>query len=202
MTEERPMGLRERKKLATRAALSWAALRLAAERGLANVLVEDIAAAAGVSPRTFNNYFHSKEEAIVAIGVDRAANTATVLRETPAEVPLWPAVTAAVLSQYDLGIEPDRGFVDQANLVGQEPALRAEWIKAHTLVETKLTEAIAERIGLDAEQDPYPALLAGVVTNAARCAIGFWRQSGTEEPLVPLIKRALAEVARGLPDPR
>ena len=58
------MGLRERKKAETRAALSWAAIRLTVERGFENVKVEDIAAAAGVSPRTFNNYFASKGEAI------------------------------------------------------------------------------------------------------------------------------------------
>lgn len=57
-------GLRERKKEATRVALSWAAIRLTVERGLDNVRVEDIAEAVGVSPRTFNNYFSSKAEAI------------------------------------------------------------------------------------------------------------------------------------------
>jgi hypothetical protein len=63
-----PPGLRERKKIATRQALGLAAMRLAIERGLDNVLVEDIAEAAGVSTRTFNNYFASKYEAICALG--------------------------------------------------------------------------------------------------------------------------------------
>src|ERR1700730_17662225 len=67
-----PHGLRARKKLATRQALGAAAMRLAIEHGLENVLVEDIAAAADVSPRTFNNYFASKYEAICALPVDQS----------------------------------------------------------------------------------------------------------------------------------
>ena len=69
MTEKAGGGLRERKKLATRQALGTAAMQLAVERGLENVLVEDIAAAADVSPRTFNNYFASKYEAISALAL-------------------------------------------------------------------------------------------------------------------------------------
>ena len=90
-------GLRERKKRATRQALSAAAMRLAVERGLENVLVEDIAAAADVSPRTFNNYFASKYEAICALALDRAMQIGEVLRERPAGEDLWTAVRGAVL---------------------------------------------------------------------------------------------------------
>jgi AcrR family transcriptional regulator len=81
-------GLRERKKQQTREALSWAALRLAIDRGLGNVLVEDIAAEAGVSPRTFNNYFSSKAEAITWRHLNRARRTAD-LPVTSAPPPTW-----------------------------------------------------------------------------------------------------------------
>src|SRR6202035_1020 len=96
-------GLRERKKQQTREALSWAALRLAVDRGFDGVLVEDIAAEAGVSPRTFNNYFASKAEAISARHLDRARMTADLLAARPADEPLWPALTAAVLSRAGSG---------------------------------------------------------------------------------------------------
>ena len=60
------VGRRERKKQATRAALSGAAVRLSLEHGVEHVTVEQIADDADVSLRTFFNYFSSKEEAVVA----------------------------------------------------------------------------------------------------------------------------------------
>ena len=107
----RPDGLRERKKLATRQALGVAAMRLAVERGLDNVLVDDIAAAVGVSPRTFNNYFSSKYEAICALAMDRAALIGEALRARPAAEPLWDAITHAVLQQYAAADQaPEQGL--------------------------------------------------------------------------------------------
>jgi AcrR family transcriptional regulator len=58
-------GLRERKRLATRRGIQRAVLTLACDRGVDRVTVDDISAAAGVSPRTFFNYFGSKEAALI-----------------------------------------------------------------------------------------------------------------------------------------
>ncbi|MGD8168298.1 TetR family transcriptional regulator [Herbiconiux sp. P16] len=58
------LGLRERKRRATRRAIQVAVLRLTAENGLDQVTIEDISRDAGVSPRTFFNYFPSKEASL------------------------------------------------------------------------------------------------------------------------------------------
>lgn len=59
------LGLRERKRMATRVAIQRAVLMLAQERGYEGVTVEEISHEAGISPRTFFNYFPTKEAAVV-----------------------------------------------------------------------------------------------------------------------------------------
>src|SRR5215467_6213289 len=154
-TAPRPRAsLRERKKLATRQALGAAALRLAAERGLDNVLVEDIAAAANVSPRTFNNYFSSKPEAICALGMDRAAQIGATLRGRPASEPLWEAITRAVLQHYDAtGDTPAGEWLRGLRRVLTSPALQGEYLKVNAAMQRTLAEAIADRAGTSTERD-------------------------------------------------
>jgi len=182
-------GLRERKKLATRQALSWAAMRLAVENGLANVLVEDIAAAAGVSPRTYNNYFASKEAAICAIVADRAVLVRTVLAGRPAGEPLADAVLAAVMAPYDLPGDPDRDWVTRTRLVLAEPALRGEFLKAMIAMERALAEGIAQRLGTDVGL--FPQVVAAAAIGALRVGIDHWLHGGTTEPFTATVATAV-----------
>jgi AcrR family transcriptional regulator len=195
-----PASLRERKKLATRTAIASAALRLAIERGPENILVEDIAAAAGVSPRTFNNYFPSKEAAIVAEGTDRAARMRDALRARPVDEPLWTALRHALTEALPQD-GPDRAWVAKAQLIKATPALRVEQQRSDVSVRAMLAEEIARRTGTDPERDLYPSLAAAAVVSAVRAALDHWLSVDSAVQLPRVISQALAQLAAGLPPP-
>jgi AcrR family transcriptional regulator len=198
-------GLRERKKQQTRAALSWAALRLAVERGLAGVTVEDIAAEAGVSPRTFNNYFSSKYEAIVWRHVDRSARLAGQLRTRPETEPLWTALATAATALFESAdpgdSTPTAEWTAGVRLLVEQPELRGEIVKASTAAERELAAAVAERTGTDSELDMYPRLVAAAVEAAIHVATEQWLRADPPVPLSPLLDDALRQFAAGLPIP-
>src|SRR5580700_2745345 len=157
----RRSGLRERKKLAVRQALGSAALRLAVERGLENITVEDITAEADVSLRTFGNYFSSKYEAICAIGTDRARRIGAELLARPAREPLWEALVNTVLAHCESADwAPDAEWLAGLKLVMNAPGIRGEYLKVTSEMQETLAEAIATRTGMDVEQDMYPRILA------------------------------------------
>lgn len=197
----RVSGLRERKKQQTQEALSWAALRLTVERGFGQVLVEDIAAAAGVSPRTFNNYFSSKAEAIAWRQLNRAREMARHLRERPAGEPLWESIAAA---QLELAgpehHEPDPQWTAGVRVMLTDPALFGEYLKANAAAEKELAAAVADRTGTK-PADMYPRLVAAATGAAHRVATDQWLHADPPVPLAPLLREALRLTAAGLPDP-
>jgi AcrR family transcriptional regulator len=171
-TDETHLGLRERKKRLTRASLSAIALRLAVERGVARVRAEDIAAEAGVSPRTFNNYFPNKEAAIVGVAAIRADHFCVALRRRPVNEPLQDALHAAVLDLF--ADEPDRNWMARTRLIRSEPSLFAEERKSDIEIERTIATEIGSRTGLDPSVDLAPRLAAAVVVAAIHTAVQFW----------------------------
>jgi AcrR family transcriptional regulator len=189
-------GRRERKRLATRQALSDAALRLALEHGPQNVRVDDIAEAAGVSPRTYNNYFSSREQAIVvALAAERGHGVAAALRERPGDEPLEHAVVGAIVEQYSGDGEPDR---DALALITSAPALQAEFLDTIAAIERPLAEAIAARTGADGQGELRHEVLAAAVSGAARIAAERWLQPEPGAPFSIMLNDALTWVAPAL----
>ncbi|MFC9684463.1 TetR/AcrR family transcriptional regulator [Streptomyces sp. NPDC056948] len=171
-----PPGLRERKKQATREALREAALRLAMERGPDQVRVDDIAEAAGVSPRTYNNYFASREQAIVsAVAADREARIAAAVAARPAGVHLANAVTEAVVEQYTNTGEHEQAML----LITTRTALRDAFLDTTADIEPPLTAVIAERLG-DAGAHTARVLAASVAA-AVRIALEGWLRPAETE---------------------
>src|SRR3984885_7094639 len=95
-----PMRRRDWQKKQPRLDLALAAFELAKAEGLAKVRVPQIAEVVGVSTRTFNNYFSSKEAAIVWPTTLRGARLATDLAERPSGEPLADALVASVTGLY------------------------------------------------------------------------------------------------------
>ena len=193
-----PGSLRERKKLATRAALAQAAWRLTIERGYAHTRIEDIAAAAGVSARTFSNYFSGKDEALLSVGLDRGARMVAALRSQPADADLWEALAQALSEQFAGNGEVPR---DIAGRIAFPPELTAAQRRLHASIEAALATAIADRTGTDADKDLYPRLVAGVVVSATQTAFDHWRASGSGLAFPEMLREVMRQIARGLPPP-
>jgi AcrR family transcriptional regulator len=198
-------GLRERKKQATRDALREAALRLALERGAGNVRVDDIAEAAGVSPRTYNNYFASREQAIVAAVVaNRDARIAAAVAAQPPDVLLSDAVIEAVVTQY---CDPRAHDPRLLSLLTSHPPLRSAFLARATQIDDALSDVLAERLG--STDALTPRVLATSVAAAIRIALRQWLEpvgasGGSAGFVVPsgslseLLRRSLAPLRPAL----
>lgn len=195
-------GLRERKKAATRAALSRVAMQLALEHGVEHVTAEAIATAADVAPRTFHNYFASKEEAIVAVMVDRARGFADALRARPADEPVWEALQNAIVAELSGPPEVMAEFLAQMRMLKSSRSLRAHHLTVYEEVDRLLLTVIAERTGSDVKRDLYPRLLAAVAAAALKTSVLMWGEDDDRDPTpVALAADALRQLRDGLPEP-
>jgi AcrR family transcriptional regulator len=196
-----PLGLRERKKRETRDALSWAVIRLSVERGWANVTVEDVAAAAGVSERTFRNYFSGKADALASRHLDRMSRAAAELRARPASEPLWQAVAHAVTSEFGSGAPQGRAWTEAVRLLLTEPDVQAGFLKASAATQRELAAVIAERTGTDVARDLYPSLAAAAISAATGAAMEHWLRADPPLEINILIHEAFDRLTAGLPVP-
>jgi AcrR family transcriptional regulator len=204
---EPPVSLRERKKQATRRLLRRAALGLVAERGLANVTVEDIAEAAEVSPRTFFNYFPSKEAVLFGGDPDRAAQLRErVATRGPGEPAI--AVLRAVLAEdaevmadelRSLGGDP-ADWLRRMKVARTDPLVRAAHAAQMAMIERAIAEGIAVRLGADLETDPYPGVLAAAAVSVVRACLSFWTGTSGALRLRDLIDQAFQAFADGFPE--
>lgn len=196
-------GLRERKRRATRLAIQQAALRIAIESGWPAVTVDEIARRVDVSPRTFFNYFPSKEQAL--LGDDPTLPAGPALDAFRAGGP-----TGELLS--DLGVllvHAAEELVDDRELLAERqqvlraaPELFSRRMASMKEFQAQVEDAVTERLtatGADVDEAPEVlrrrARLASVVALAAlRHAWWEWSDGGSETLLVDELQRSFDEL--------
>ena len=194
-------GLRERKKLATRIALHRAALQLVAERGLEHVSVDDIAARADVSPRTFFNYFPAKDDAVLGLDPDVLTQQVQAFLLRPAdETPIQALRAVAHDQAAEMATETELWPL-RLRVIDAHPSLLGRLAASFGEAERALAEAIATRSGTRFGVDAYPMLLAGVAGVAMRTALQRWFAGDFVATLPDLVDEAWALLTAGLPAP-
>ncbi|MFC3991704.1 TetR/AcrR family transcriptional regulator [Actinoplanes siamensis] len=195
---------RDHKRQQTRRALIRAALRLTDERGADRVTVDEISEAAGVSPRTFFNYFATKEDALVGDPLEGCADP----RELLLAAPPGPALAAveAALAPAVRQIQDDRElWLLRLRVMMNNPQLLPRLAAGAATAEQEMTAAIAERLRLAAGH-PYPPVLAAVTGAVLRVALMRWAADVQDQvlegtSLAEHVHEALGMLAAGLPDP-
>ena len=192
-TPTRTPGRRERKKAATRKALSDAALRLFLERGFDKVTVAEIADAADAALSTlFAHFPGGKEALILGDGNEREEALTAAVRERPEGFSILLALRDFLATRGPFNPEADTQFRRKTELVVATPALRAYARAMWTNSEAALTRVIADETGHDADDLSLRAL--------ARYVLEIPDLASTEPDPLTALNTVFAHLQRGWPD--
>ncbi|MBV2152247.1 TetR family transcriptional regulator [Kitasatospora sp. SUK 42] len=192
---EAPLSLRERKKLKTRQTVRREAYRLFAEQGYENTTVEQIAAAAEVSPSTFFRYFATKEDLVLTDEYDPAMITA--LLERPTDEPFLQSCRAVMTGMIHHLLEHERQeLVTRMRLVTEVPALRAGLHRADNSPQELFLTVLTRRAGV--EEPTYEMRVTAAAIGAVTTeAVLRWATGGGQEDIAGLVDRTFALLESG-----
>lgn len=142
-----PPSLRERQRLDTWASIHNAAAELVIRDGWASATVDKIAANAGISTRTFFNYFASKEDAVLGaqqLSIPDDALAAFEARQGDLLERTVQLTMAVIRTSTPAAVSTDR----RKQLISDVPELRTRAMEiagsSEALIEPILTRALAE----------------------------------------------------------
>lgn len=187
------MSLRQQLKRETSRAITRTAQDLVHDRGLGSVTVEDIARGAGVSERTFFNYFSCKEEAVVGVPEELMLELDAALRARPKREKPRDALRAVFAEWMDQDVILSRWGL-RHELVSRYPALLPQYLAAVVEIESALAHSLADRMGVDGEADPSPRMLVAAVLAALRAGLSWWEESGRTVPLSRVLDHAFDQM--------
>ena len=185
------VALRERRRRRTAEDLERIALQLFARRGFRAVTVDEIAAAAEVSPRTFFRYFPAKEDVLLADVRRRVEQLHAALAERPATEAPMVAVRHAFLAMA-AAYDADREIaLLWSGIVADTPELASRLSGLPSEYQAGVTELVATRLGVDAARDLRPRVIARATLSASFVAYEQWLAGGAKGRLTTLVAQAL-----------
>lgn len=189
--------LRERTRQAVRAQLMTVAWELFVEQGYDATTVDEIAAAAGMSQRSFFRYFGAKEDVVLVKFEAVGALLAEELARRPASEDAWTALRRS----FEVIVEPaerdPRHGLVLLRITDQSPALRAGRLEQQTRWQELLTPLVAARLTTAADHDPRAAALTAAALACLNVANAVWLDSGGTQSLRRLLDDAMGAVRPG-----
>ncbi|MCA4133652.1 TetR/AcrR family transcriptional regulator [Arthrobacter sp. M4] len=184
---------RELNKAATRKAIATAALAQLREKGPGNFTVEDIAAEAGISRRTFFNYFATLEAALASVTDGFLEHALAEFRKRPANEPVLESARAALMALADpMTAAP---MAELFSLTHSDRTLARSELEAWEHCTAQIIAAARERFG-DGIGELYLRALAGSVISCGKAAMSVWFENRGSD----LSPESLAELRQHLID--
>lgn len=184
-------GLRQRKRQQTRERLTRVAMALFLDRGFEATTLDDIAAAADVSRRSFFHYFGSKEDVVFAWQEDSIAALIAAIAARPANESMLAAAENAI-SAMVRQLEPGEALA-MARLKRNNPALQARDQVKYEKLERAVAEALRRR-AVDKPDKLQARLVAMIATGAMRIGGECWAAEGARAKPEALVKRMFAAI--------
>ncbi|HZA00496.1 MAG TPA: TetR family transcriptional regulator [Acidimicrobiales bacterium] len=195
MTE--PERLVERRRRLARADIGRVAINLFADRGFDAVTVDDIAAAAGISQRTFFRYFATKDEVVLDYERTLYDRLVAVVADRPTEEGPVTALRRAYQATSQVAPEDREYVVQLGRILAAAPDLRATVHGARSTSNDELIELIAARMGVPTD-DARPRVVVAAMTAVAAAEWAAWVEGGGAGDPAERIGSALALVEQGL----
>ena len=190
------IGLRERKKLKTRALIQREAMRLFLEKGFDETTVEDIAEAVEISPSTFFNYFPSKEDVVFEDELDPLILAA--FDAQPADTNPVRRLRMAMRTVFgQLTPMQDRMMRDRMQLLATTPELRGAMLSQFASIVDQIAHLLGPRVGR--RQDDFAVhTIAGAVLGVLLAAM-LTIIDNPKLDMIKVVDEALAHLEAGLP---
>lgn len=186
---------RERRKRLTRRALRAATLHLGLEHGLAEVSVDAIASRAGVSPRTFFNYFETKEDAALIELFTVPADELAALAAGGSGAGVWAELTRLFAADVDRAGQVGPDLPRYMALHERHPALQGRQLARFARFEAELADAIAARLGAGPAGRLRAEVMAGACITAVRVGLRHWGLAAWQGPARLHVEEAFAILA-------